>query len=150
MRSAGVLPYRFRPGLEVLVAHPGGPFWAKKDLGAWSIVKGLIDEGEEPRAAAAREFTEETGWVPPPPPWFELGEVRLRSGKRVLGWAAESDYDPAGLEPGEMTINLRGSPITFPEIDVVSWFPVEVARVKLNAAYGEFLDRLERHGAETG
>lgn len=132
------------------MAHPGGPFWAKKDAGAWSIVKGVIDEGEDPRLAAAREFMEETGWAPPPPPWFDLGEVRLKSGKRIIGWAAEADYDPTGLKPGEFNVNLRGRDVSFPEIDAVAWFPTSVAREKLNTAYGEFLDRLERQVAQSG
>ena len=132
------------------MAHPGGPFWAKKDAGAWSIVKGVIDEGEDPRRAAAREFTEETGWPPPPQPWYDLGEVRLKSGKLIIGWAAEADYDPAVLAPGAFTVNLRGRDVAFPEIDVVAWFPISVARGKLNPAYGEFLDRLERQVAQSG
>jgi predicted NUDIX family NTP pyrophosphohydrolase len=144
MRSAGLLPYRLSPRIEVLIAHPGGPFWAKKDGGAWSLVKGLIDDGEDPRVAAAREFTEETGWAPPPEPWLELGEVRLRSGKWVLGWAVEADFDPASLQPGEFTTSLGGRQMTFPEIDRVAWFPTTVAREKLNPVYGEFLDELER------
>ena len=144
MRSAGLLPYRFTAELEVLIAHPGGPFWAKKDTGAWSLVKGVVEDGEDPRLAAGREFTEETGWPPPPEPWLELGEVRLRSGKWVVGWAAAADFDPVDLRPGEFTMNLGGRPATFPEIDRVGWFPTNVARDKLNPVYGEFLDELER------
>ncbi len=145
MKSAGVLPYRQNSRLEVLVAHPGGPFWANKDEGAWSVVKGLIEEGEDPRATARREFTEETGWRPPGPPWVELGEVRLRSGKHVVAWAAAADYDPATLQPGEFTTTLRGHQVSFPEIDRVAWFDLTAARRKLNPVYGEFLDRLEAH-----
>lgn len=150
MRSAGLLPFRLQLRLEVLVAHPGGPFWARKDEGAWSLVKGLIDDGEDPRRAAGREFTEETGWPPPPEPWIDLGEVRLRSGKRVIAWAAKADYDPEGLEPGEFTMTLRGREVTFPEIDRVAWFDITTARSRLNPAYGEFLDRLERQTGESG
>jgi predicted NUDIX family NTP pyrophosphohydrolase len=150
LRSAGLLPYRNNDTLEVLVAHPGGPFWAKKDEGAWSVVKGLIDTDEEPTAAAAREFAEETGWAPPPEPWIDLGEVRLRSGKVVVGWAVPGDYDPETLEPGEFTTVLRGKPVTFPEIDRVAWFDLETARRKLNPAYGDFLDRLERQAPRAG
>ena len=105
MISAGILPYR--PTLEVLIAHPGGPFWANKDEGAWSVVKGLVEPGEDPRDTAAREFREETGWPPPPEPWVELGEARLRSGKRVRVWAAAADYDPATLDPGTVTMPLQ-------------------------------------------
>lgn len=144
MRSAGLLPYRFAAELEVLIAHPGGPFWAKKDTGAWSLVKGVVEDGEDPRLAAGREFTEETGWPPPPEPWLELGEVRLRSGKWVVGWAATADFDPVDLRPGEFTMNLGGRQAKFPEIDRVGWFPTNVARDKLNPVYGEFLDQLER------
>lgn len=145
MKSAGVLPFRQTEGLEVLVAHPGGPFWAKKDQGAWSVIKGLVEEGEDPLDTARREFTEETGWQPPPSPWIELGEVRLRSGKLVVAWAGAADYDPATLEPGEFTTNLRGRRVSFPEIDRVAWLDPATARSKLNPVYGEFLDRLEAH-----
>lgn len=144
MRSAGVLPYRTRDRLEVLIAHPGGPFWAKKDLGAWSVIKGVIDDAEPPLQAARREFTEETGWEPPAGPWLELGEVRLRSGKRVIAWGAPGDYDPDTLIPGTFEMSLRGRMVTLPEIDRVAWLPIEEARTKLNPVYGEFLDRLER------
>lgn len=143
--SAGIIPYRTSDGLEVLVAHPGGPFWSKKDEGAWSVVKGLIEPDEDPRVAAGREFTEETGWPPPPPPWIELGQVRLRSGKVVVGWAGAADYDPDALQPGEFTMTLKGRAVTFPEVDRVAWFDVTTARHKLNPAYGDFMDRLERH-----
>jgi len=142
--SAGILPYRHRPTLEVLIAHPGGPFWANKDEGAWSVVKGLVEPGEDPRDTAAREFREETGWPPPPEPWVELGEARLRSGKRVRVWAAAADYDPATLEPGTFTMTLRGKPVTFPEVDRVEWVDPETARRKLNPAYGPVIDSLER------
>lgn len=134
----------------MLVAHPGGPFWARKDEGAWSVVKGLIEPDEEPRLAAAREFSEETGWPAPPEPWIDLGEVRLRSGKVVVGWAASADYDPDTLEPGEFTTVLKGRKVTFPEIDRVAWFDLDTARRKLNRAYGDFLDRLERQGPGGG
>lgn len=132
------------------MAHPGGPFWAKKDLGAWSVIKGLVEDEEDLQVAAAREFTEETGWDPPPGPWIDLGEVRLRSGKTVLAWAIEADFDPAGLEPGEFTMTLRGRDVTFPEIDRVEWFDLSTARSKLNPVYGEFLDKLERQVSDGG
>jgi predicted NUDIX family NTP pyrophosphohydrolase len=148
--SAGILPYRFRQTLEVLIAHPGGPFWAGKDDGAWSVIKGLVEAEEDPRETARREFREETGWEPPPEPWIELGEVRLRSGKRVRVWAAAGDYDPATIEPGTFTTTLRGKPATFPEIDRADWFDVDTARRKLNPAYGPILDALERQLAQGG
>ncbi len=150
MRSAGVLPYRNDPRLEVLIAHPGGPFWARKDAGAWSLIKGLIDDDEAPMEAARREFREETGWDPPADPWLDLGEVRLRSGKTVIGWAAPGEYDPGALVPGEFTMSLRGKEVTFPEIDRVEWFDTETARTKLNPVYGVFLDRLERQLSVAG
>lgn len=145
MRSAGILPYRTtHEALEVLIAHPGGPFWARKDAGAWSVIKGVIEEGEEARVAAGREFREETGWEPPPEPWLELGEIQLRSGKLVVVWAAEADYDPESLQPGEFTATVGGKEVEFPEIDKVAWFDLETARMKLNPAYEPILDRLER------
>lgn len=144
------MPYRFAPGLEVLVAHPGGPLWARKDAGAWSIVKGVVDVDEEPRLAAAREFTEETGWPPPPEPWIELGAVRLKSGKTILGWAVEGEYDPGSLTPEYVTMEIRGRPVRIPEIDRVEWFDLATARTKLNPAYGPFLDKLERLVARAG
>lgn len=150
MTSAGLLPFRTGSGLEVLVAHPGGPLWANKDVGAWSLIKGVIEEGEDARRTAAREFLEETGWPPPGEPWLELGEVRLRSGKRVTGWAAAADYDPADLRPAELTMMLRGRAVTFPEIDRVAWFDLVTARERLNPAYESFLDRLELHVGKDG
>lgn len=133
-----------------MIAHPGGPFWQSKDAGAWSPVKGLIEGGETPKATAAREFAEETGWPAPPEPWMDLGEVTLKSGKRVVGWAVEADFDPAALEPGTFTMSIRGREQTFPEIDRVEWFSLIEARTRLNPAYREFLDRLERRQDENG
>lgn len=150
MKSAGLLPYRHAGSLQVLVAHPGGPFWASKDEGAWSVVKGLIEEGEDERKAAAREFTEETGWRPPEEPWIDLGQIRLRSGKVVQVWGAEGDYDPDRLQSGTFTTILRGKPVSFPEVDRVAWFDLATARRKLNPAYDETLARLERHAGSGG
>lgn len=150
MKSAGILPYRRAGGLEVLIAHPGGPFWARKDESAWSVIKGLVEEGEQPHRTAAREFEEETGWAPPDEPWLDLGEIRLRSGKVVQVWAAEADYEPSTLRSGVFTTTLRGKPVSFPEIDRVGWFDLATARRKLNPAYGETLDRLERQAAAGG
>lgn len=150
MKSAGFLPYRRADTLQVLIGHPGGPFWAKKDEGAWSVIKGVIEDGEDAGPAAAREFTEETGWAPPDGPWLDLGEIRLRSGKVVQVWAGEADYDPSTLQPGMFTTTLRGKPVSFPEIDRVEWFDLPTARSKLNPAYGETLDRLERQAPPDG
>lgn len=150
MKSAGLLPYRHNDELEVLIAHPGGPFWASKDDGAWSVIKGLVEEGEDERVAAAREFAEETGWAPPDEPWIDLGEIRLRSGKIVQVWAAPADYDPETLVSEMFRTKVRGSWATFPEIDRAGWFDVETARRKLNPAYEETLNRLERHARQVG
>jgi predicted NUDIX family NTP pyrophosphohydrolase len=139
MRSAGLLPYRLRHQLEVLIAHPGGPFFAGRDEGAWSVIKGLVDEGEADETAAAREFTEETGWPAPAGRWIPLGETVLKSGKVVVAWATEADFDPEALNPG--TFEMRGQ--TYPEIDRVAWFGPEEARRRLNPAQVVFIDRLE-------
>lgn len=144
------MPYRRTDSLEVLIAHPGGPFWANKDDGAWSVIKGLVEQGEDPRAAAAREFTEETGWPPPSEPWTGLGEIRLRSGKVVAVWSASADYDPGSLQPELVTATLKGQPVTFPEIDRVGWFDLSTAGRKLNPAYEEILERLERKTPDDG
>src|SRR5436305_12095426 len=99
--SAGILAFRRRPELEVLLAHPGGPFWAKRDAGAWTIPKGLVEEGEDPLAAARREFAEETG-LRPPGPFVPLGCVRQKAGKVVHAWACEGDADPAAVVSNTM------------------------------------------------
>jgi predicted NUDIX family NTP pyrophosphohydrolase len=144
--SAGLLLYRRRGGaLEVLVAHPGGPLWAKKDAGCWSLPKGLLEDGEDPEAAARREFREETGHDAPAGPYLALGEVKLKSGKRVHGFAVEGELDPAALEPGtfEMAWPPRsGKKATFPEIDRVAWLAPDAAKDKLNPAQADFVDRL--------
>ena len=138
------MPFRRSTEIEVLIAHPGGPLWAKKDAGHWSIVKGETFPGEDPITAAAREFQEETGWVPPADGWVDLGSVRLKSGKTVLGWAVEADFDPAVLNPGLFSMVWRGRRQEFPEIDRVNWCtPAEAERL-LNPAQAEFVPRLLR------
>lgn len=130
---------------EVLLAHPGGPFWARKDEGAWTLPKGELAEGEEPLAAALREFVEETGFTPAPP-YLPLGEVRLKSGKRVSAWAFEGDGDPARLVCNSFEIEWpprSGRLQRFPEIDRAGWFGPEEARRKLLPAQRPFMDRLE-------
>ncbi len=141
MRSAGLLPYRLASELEVMLAHPGGPFFAGKDSGAWSIVKGVVERGEADKAAAAREFEEETGWQPPLEGWVPLGETVLRSRKVVVAWAIDRDFDPLDLEPGMFTMYGR----QYPEIDKVEWMTPRIARAKLNPAQTVFIDRLESH-----
>jgi predicted NUDIX family NTP pyrophosphohydrolase len=146
--SAGILLYRGDgDSLEVLLVHPGGPFWAKKDEGAWSIPKGELDDGEESRACALRELEEEIGSSLGllPEQLIELGEVRLKSGKRVQGWAAEGDFDPATLRSNTFTMEWpprSGHEREFPEVDRAEWFAPEQARLKINPAQAAFLDRL--------
>ncbi len=145
--SAGIVLWRSRQGrLEVLLAHQGGPFWAKKDLGHWTIPKGEAEPGEELVAVARREFAEETGTKVPDGPLVELGEIRQKSGKLVLGWAAEGDLDPSTAVSN--TFDLEWPPHSgivrsFPEIDRVEWFELGEARRRLKAAQVPFLDRLE-------
>jgi predicted NUDIX family NTP pyrophosphohydrolase len=145
-RSAGILLYRHGDaGPEVLLVHPGGPFWARKDLGAWSIPKGEHEDGEAPQAAARREFAEETGTALPPGELVALGEVRQRGGKIVSAWAAEGDLDPETVQSNmfEMEWPPRsGRRQEFPEIDRAGWFALEDARERLLAAQTPFLDRL--------
>lgn len=141
VRSAGLLPYRIDPSLEVLIAHPGGPFFARRDEGAWSLVKGVVEQGEDDRAAAAREFEEETGWMVATDAWIPLGETRMKSRKVVVAWAVRAEFDLDEFEPG--TFRLHGR--EYPEIDRVVWVSPDEARVKLNPALGAFVDRLEEH-----
>lgn len=141
LRSAGLLPFRIRDGLEVLLAHPGGPYFARRDDGWWSLVKGLVKTGESDEDAARREFNEETGWPVPDGLWTPLGETRLKSRKIVVAWALEADLDPAALVPGHFLMGDR----SYPEIDRVDWFSLEGARAKLNPAQGVFIERLEIH-----
>jgi len=145
--SAGILLWRLRGGtLEVLLAHNGGPFWARKDHGHWTIPKGEVEPGEEVAAVARREFAEETGHQVPNGPQIELGEIRQKSGKVVLGWAVEGDLDPATAVSNtfEMEWPPRSGRIgVFPEIDRVEWFGMDEARTRLKAAQVPFLERLE-------
>lgn len=141
VRSAGLLPYRLNQGLEVLIAHPGGPWFANKDAGSWSLVKGIVKEGENDEGAAAREFEEETGWQPPNGEWVPLGESVMRSRKTVVAWAIESELDLDTFSPGMFTLYGR----EYPEIDRVVWMSPSQARKKLNPAQAVFVDRLEQH-----
>jgi predicted NUDIX family NTP pyrophosphohydrolase len=146
--SAGILLFR-REGdaVEVLLVHPGGPFWVKKDRGVWSIPKGEYAEGEEPLACALRELGEELGAPPEldPGELIDLGSVRQKGGKVVRCWAAEADFDPATLKSNTFTIEWpprSGRQREFPEVDRAEWFGIEEAREKINAAQAELLDRL--------
>ncbi len=144
--SAGILLWRQARRLEVLLAHQGGPFWVKKDLGHWTIPKGEIEPGEERVAVARREFEEETGAQVPDGPLIELGKITQKSGKLVLAWAVEGDLDPSSAVSN--TFDLEWPPRSgltqaFPEIDRVEWFELDEARRRLKAAQVPFLDRLE-------
>jgi predicted NUDIX family NTP pyrophosphohydrolase len=145
-RSAGLILYRRRQGgIEVLLVHPGGPFWVRKDDGAWSIPKGEHGSDENPLAAARREFAEETGAHPPVGEAVALGSFRQSSGKIVQAWAVEGELDPATIESNTFTMEWpprSGRTAEFPEIDRAGWFAVDEAREKLNPAQAKFLDRL--------
>lgn len=146
--SAGILMYHVRDGrLEVLLVHPGGPFWRNKDAGAWSIPKGEVDEGEDDAAAARREFEEELG-ARPEGDLIPLGEVRQRSGKRVRAFALEGDFDAGTLR--SMTFEMEWPPrsgrmASFPEVDRAAWFDLGAARGKLISGQLPLLDRLAGH-----
>ncbi|HEY2859389.1 MAG TPA: NUDIX domain-containing protein [Terracidiphilus sp.] len=144
-RSAGLLLYRRRNGaLEVFLAHPGGPFWAKKDAGAWTIPKGEYESDEAPLAAAKREFEEETGFRMDGA-FFDLGEITQKSGKIVRAWAVEGDLDPAKLVSNFCEVEWpprSRKMIEIPEVDRGAWFGLEEAKVKMFAAQLAFLDRL--------
>jgi predicted NUDIX family NTP pyrophosphohydrolase len=147
--SAGILLFR-RAGeaIEVLLVHPGGPFWAKKDLGAWSIPKGEFGENEDPLECARRELEEELGtrFELPAEELIELGTVCQRGGKVVHGWAAEADFDPATLRSNTFTLEWpprSGVEREFPEVDRAEWLNLDEARRRINPAQGAFLDRLQ-------
>ncbi len=137
-RSAGIALIRGDgPAREVLLVHPGGPFWAKKDAGAWGLPKGLLDEGEEPLAAAQREFAEEIGHPAPAGPYVALGEVSLKSGKRVIAFAARGELDPATMRSNEIEVEYpphSGRMLRIPEVDRAVWATLERAKVLLNPA----------------
>jgi predicted NUDIX family NTP pyrophosphohydrolase len=148
MHSAGVLLFRRSGGeVEFLLIHPGGPFWRRKDAGAWSIPKGQIEDEEEPRACAIRELEEELGPAPEldPEQLIELGSIRQRAGKVVDAWAAEADFDPAALDSNTFSMEWpprSGNEQEFPEVDRAGWFDLQMAREKILPAQAELLDRL--------
>ena len=148
-RSAGILLFRRgAAGPEVLLAHPGGPFWARKDLGAWSIPKGEHGDDESPLVCARREFAEETGAELPEGALVELGEVRQGGGKLVRAWAAEGDLDPEAVRSNTFELEWpprSGRTQEFPEIDRAAWFGLDEAPERLLAAQAPFLDRLREH-----
>ena len=142
-QSAGILLFRRSQvsGFEVLLAHPGGPLWKDKDVGAWTIPKGLIEHSEDPLEAAVREFEEETG-IKVAGPFISLGKVTQKNNKVVEAWGCEGDADPATITSNEVQIKLGGRWITIPEVDRCEWFVPEVAARKLNPAQIDFVVRL--------
>jgi len=147
-RSAGLLLHRRRRGrLEVLLVHPGGPLWARRDAGAWSIPKGEYSPGEEAYAAARREFAEELGLPAPDGEAVDLGEVRQRSGKLVRAWAVAGDLDATQITSNTCLVSWpprSGRQIEVPEVDRAEWFELDAAREKINPAQQPLLDRLGR------
>jgi predicted NUDIX family NTP pyrophosphohydrolase len=146
-KSAGLLMFRSSPvGLQVLLVHPGGPFWAKKDLGAWTVPKGEYEDSEDALEAAKREFVEETGF-PVSAPLLPLGSLKQPSGKMVSVWAFESDSDPAALVSNEFEMEWppkSGRKASFAEIDRAGWFSLAEAREKLVKGQVGFVDALEK------
>ncbi|HEX3239352.1 MAG TPA: NUDIX domain-containing protein [Solirubrobacterales bacterium] len=154
-RSAGVLLFRHAGGQpEFLLVHPGGPYWSKRDQGAWSIPKGEIEPGEETRACALREMREELGPAPDldPERMIELGQIRQKSGKVVEAWAAEGDFDPEALDSIAFAMEWpprSGKESEFPEVDRAGWFCESQARAKILPAQAAFIDRLLEHLSES-
>jgi predicted NUDIX family NTP pyrophosphohydrolase len=147
-RSAGLLLYRRRDGdrIEVLLVHPGGPFWAGRDAGAWSVPKGEYEAEEDPRLAARREFQEELGTPAPDSDELDLGEVRQRSGKIVSAWAIEGDLDASRIVSNTCLVQWppgSGKQIEVPEVDRAEWFELEQAQEKINDAQVALLERLK-------
>lgn len=144
--SAGLLMFRRQyEALEVLLAHPGGPFWEKRDEGAWTIPKGLIEEGEDHLVAARREFEEETG-LHPTGPFISLGSVKQKAGKIVHAWAWEGDADATLIKSNWMKMewpSKSGNWVQFPEVDRCEWFRTEEAKLKINAAQAKLIQILE-------
>ncbi len=146
--SAGILLYRITDQIEVLLVHPGGPFWKNKSDGVWSIPKGEFDpETEEPETAARREFAEELGHPPPDEPAVPLGEIVQKAGKRVVAWAIEGEFDVSAVSSNTFEIEWppkSGRMAAFPEVDRAEWFDTATARTVINSAQAAFLDRLAR------
>jgi predicted NUDIX family NTP pyrophosphohydrolase len=145
-RSAGLLMYRRKPNkVEVFLVHPGGPFFAKKDAGAWTIPKGEYLEGESPLQAAQREFHEETGFTASKP-FLDLGSIEQKGGKIVVAWAFEGDCDPNQLTSNQCEIEWpprSGRSITIPEVDRGAWFSIPEAKERIKSTQIPLLDRLE-------
>lgn len=145
-QSAGLVFYRRRPAVEILLAHPGGPFYARKDLGVWSIPKGEPDPGEDLLAAARREFEEELGFKPDGD-LVPLGSITQKSGKVVYAWAVEGDWDPRLIRSNPFTMEWpphSGKQRDFPEVDRAEFFDLEEACRRINPAQAELLTRLQQ------
>jgi predicted NUDIX family NTP pyrophosphohydrolase len=151
--SAGILLFRRRPaGLEVMLAHPGGPFWAKKDAGAWSIPKGLVDDGEDLLAAAKREFLEETGMAVAGE-FLDLGTHKQPGGKTIVAWACEGDFDPATLKSNTFSLEWpprSGRTAEFPEIDRAAWYSTDDAFMKINKGQKPIIAALQASVVRSG
>jgi predicted NUDIX family NTP pyrophosphohydrolase len=148
-RSAGILLYRRGSdgALEVLLVHPGGPLWAKRDRGAWSIPKGEYEQGEDPLDAARREFEEELGAPPPAGDVEDLGEIRQKGGKLVRAWAIEGDLDETQARSNTFQLEWpprSGKLIDVAEVDRAEWFDLDAARERINPAQAPLLDRIPR------
>ena len=147
-RSAGILLFRQGLELEVLLAHPGGPFWRNKQRGAWSIPKGLVNSGEGEQEAAIREFAEETGHNLDPECLVPLGEVQLRSRKTIVAWACRGDLDPGAVVSNSVRLEWpsgSGRIIEFPEVDEVKWCTLDEAAILLNTGQLPLLERLKEY-----
>ena len=146
--SAGILLYRWTDRrLEVLIGHPGGPFWANRQRGAWSLPKGLVDPVEDELEAARREFEEETGYQAPPGEMLDLGEVVLKLGKRIVAWAVAGSLDVATARSNQVQLEWpkgSGKHIRFPEIDEFRWCDLREAEALLNVSQARFLSRLQK------
>lgn len=152
--SAGILMYRYRGGsLEVLLLHPGGPFWARKDVGAWSIPKGEFDlDGEEPLSAAKREFAEETGYAVDGS-FIDLGISRQTGGKIVHAWAVQGNLDPSEVKSNTFSMEWppkSGKRQAFPEIDRANWFDIETSKARINKGQLVFIERLLKKLSASG
>lgn len=144
-KSAGILLYRRNRHLELFLVHPGGPYWQKKDLGAWSIPKGEFADQEDPLAAAKREFEEETG-VAPSGYFIELEPVKQKAGKIIYAWAVEGDIDPSAVKSNVFNIEWppnSGKRQQFPEVDKADWFGVEEAKEKINPGQATLIVQLQ-------
>jgi predicted NUDIX family NTP pyrophosphohydrolase len=151
--SAGILLFRRRPaGLEVMLVHPGGPFWAKKDREAWSIPKGLADEGEDLLEAAKREFLEETGMAVEGA-FLDLGAHKQPGGKTIVAWGCEGDFDPASLKSNTFSIEWpprSGRMAEFPEVDRAAWYSIDEALMKINKGQKLIIAALEASVTRSG